>query len=115
MKKNKSDNLLDMTPEICCKWVHDNKGTVSLIVPRFKNRLMKKIAAKLGKSEEVKIHLDEKGSNTLKLIDGTSTVEAIGEELVKDENETVEQFYQRLCEFLLILAKNRFIQFKKMK
>ena len=113
-KKNDSGNLLDMIPETQCKWMHDkNKGIVSLVVPRFKNRFMKKIALKLGKSEEVKIHLDKKGSHTWKLIDGNSTVEAIGDKLEREENETVEQFYQRLCEFLLILAKNRFIRFKK--
>lgn len=116
MKTNKqSDNLLDMVPETQCKWVNDMNETVSLIVPRFKNRLMKKIALTLGKSEEVKIHLDKKGSNTWKLIDGSSTVETIGDKLERDQNESTEQFYQRLCEFLLILARNRFIRFKKMK
>ncbi len=113
MKKKKSDNLLDMIPEIQCKWVNDKNRTVSLVVPRFKNRFMKKIAVKLGKSEEVKIHLDEKGSNTWRLIDGYKTVEAIGKNLDQEENESIEQFYQQLCEFLLILAKNRFIRFKK--
>jgi len=113
MKMKESDNLLDMIPEIQCKWVIDNNETVSLVVPRFKNRFMKKIAVKLGKSEEVKIHLDEKGSNTWRLIDGFKTVEAIGKKLEQEEDESVEQFYQRLCEFLMILAKNRFIRFKK--
>lgn len=112
--KKETENLLDMTPEILCKWVDDKKGTVSLVVPRFKNRLMKKIALTLGKSEEVKIHLDKKGSNTWKLIDGNTTVELIGDKLKKEENESPEQFYQRLCEFLIILAKNRFIRFKTM-
>lgn len=115
MKNKESDNLLDMIPEIQCKWVNDNNGTVSLVVPRFKNRFMKKVAVKLGKSEEVKIHLDAKGSNTWRLINGFKTVEAIGKNLDQEENESVEQFYQRLCEFLLILAKNRFIRFKKMR
>ena len=40
-KKNDSGNLLDMIPETQCKWMHDkNKGIVSLVVPRFKNRFM---------------------------------------------------------------------------
>ncbi len=112
-EKKKNKNLLDMIPETQCNWENNHDETVSLIVPRFKNRFMKKITIKLGKSEEVKIHLDEKGSNTWVLIDGIRTVETIGEKLEKEENESLEQFYQRLGEFLIILAKNRFIRFKK--
>ncbi len=113
-KIDKKGNFLDLVPERNCQWDKTGDGRVYLLVPRFKNRWMKKIALKLGKSETVKIHFDDRGTAVWDLIDGSHTVEQIGKLMEKDKNkdETMDKVYGRLTEFLTILSRNRFIQFK---
>ena len=110
--KKKDDNFLDLIPEKNCRWEQAESGKIFLLVPRFKNQWLKKIARKLGKSELVKVHFDEIGSNTWRLIDGASTVEQIGQQLEKEMQDKVQPVYQRLSEFLSILSRNKFIYFK---
>ena len=112
MKKteNPEKNLLDMIPVVCCDWDTGEDGNVFLSVPRFRRPLMKKIALRMGKSEFVKVHLDEKGSKTWKRIDGKRSIEVIGKGLEMDEDESPQQFYERLSEYLMILSKNNFIK-----
>lgn len=75
---------------------------------------MKKIALGMGKSEFVKVFLDNTGSNVWGLIDGKTTVEKIGKLMEKEagQEETLEKLYDRLTEFLTILSRNKFISFK---
>lgn len=110
--KKKEGNLLDLIPERNCQWGTSENGKIYLQVPRFRNRFMKSIALRLGKSEFVKIHYDELGSKTWQLIDGKNSVERIGELLEKEMGSAAQPVYQRLTEFLLILSRNKFIQFK---
>lgn len=110
--KQKDRNLLELIPKRQCEWESVPEGKISLVVPRFKNRLFKKIALKLGKSEFVRIHLDKMGSNVWSLVDGIRSVEEIGKIIPKEKDETDQGLYDRLSEFIVILARNRFIQFK---
>jgi hypothetical protein len=115
-KIDKKGNFLDLVPERNCQWNKTGDGRVYLFVPRFKNRWMKKIALKFGKSEFVKIHFDDRGSAVWELIDGSHTVEQIGKlmekEKAKETDETMDRVFGRLTEFLTILSRNRFIRFK---
>lgn len=110
--EKKEGNFLNLIPEINCQWARDPEGKVYLLVPRFTNPWMKKIALKLGKTERVKIFLDEIGTRSWKLIDGRRTVRDIGRLLEKDMGETVKPVYERLTEFMSILFRNKFILFK---
>jgi len=117
-KKEKIDNksnFLDLIPEINCRWEKTEDGRIVLMIPRFKNRLMKKIALKLGRSEYVKITLDKLGTTAWVLIDGNNSVQQIGKLMEKDKGESIEQVYHRLSEFLSILARNRFVKLKNPK
>lgn len=111
MEKRES-NFLNLIPEKNCQWASDQEGKVYLLVPRFKNPWMKKIALKLGKTELVKIFLDEIGSRSWQLIDGRRTVRDIGVLLEKELGETVKPVYERLIEFISILFRNKFILYK---
>jgi hypothetical protein len=110
-KKDKNINFLDLIPEKSCKWEETGDGRIDLLVPRFKNPLMKKIALKLGRSEYFTIHLDALGSKVWDRIDGSHTVEQIGK-LMEKENEEFHQLYERLTHFLSSLSRHRFIHFK---
>jgi len=105
-------NLLDMVPVRTCDWGTDKDGIAYLLVPRFRNRFMKWIANRLGKSEFVKVFFDEKGSPVWKLADGSLSIMEIGKKITKDPDETDQQMYERLAEFFVILRKNRFVELK---
>ncbi|MGD2085989.1 MAG: PqqD family protein [Candidatus Aminicenantes bacterium] len=111
-KKDKKINFLDLIPERNCQWEENRDGKIDLLVPRFKNRLMKKIALKLGKSEFITIHLDALGSKVWDRIDGSHTVEQIGELMEKENEAFTHQLYERLTDFLSSLSRHRFIRFK---
>lgn len=111
-KIDKKVNLLDLIPERNCQWEKTGDGRTDLLVPRFKNRLMKKIALKLGKSELITIHLDALGSKVWDRVDGSHTVEQIGKLMEKENDEFTHQLYERLTQFLTALSRHKFIQFK---
>ena len=112
MKKSQ-DNFLEYIPEKNCQWESSGDGKISLVVPRFKNKFFKRISLKLGKSEFVKISFDIIGSATWKLVDGETNIEKIGRLLETELGEKVQPLYERLTEFFVILARNKFVILKK--
>ncbi len=111
-KIDKNTNFLDMIPEKKCGWEKNGDGRTYLLVPRFKNPLLKKIALNLGKSEFVKFHLDDLGARAWELIDGSRTVEQIGKLMEPQGQDALPQLYERLTKFLSILWRNKFIGLK---
>jgi hypothetical protein len=111
-KKKKTVNFLDLIPERKCLWEKTETGKICLLVPRFKNTFMKKIALKLGKSETLHITLDPIGTNVWDLIDGNRTVAQIGKEMQKEAPEPIQQLYERLTKFLSQMSHHQFISFK---
>jgi hypothetical protein len=111
-----SGNFLDLIPEKNCQWDKTEDGRSYLLVPRFKNRWMKKIALKLGRTEYVKVYFDEIGTRVWNLIDGRTTVERIGKHMEadteKENGKPMEKVYERLTDFLSTLARNKFIHLK---
>jgi hypothetical protein len=111
--KEQDKNLLDMIPEMLCQWEISDEGKVNLLVPRFRNQFLHRIAIRMGKSEFVKVHLDETGTLVWKHIDGHRTVEKIGQLMKREEKETAQQAYERLCQFLIILSRHQLIHFRE--
>ena len=109
----KDENLLEFVPNINCKFEESNNGAISIVMPRFKTRWIRKMSAKLGRSEYVKIHLDERGSKIWHLIDGKRTIQQIGTHMEKDAEESDQQFYERLSQFIGILTRNGWVLLKK--
>lgn len=105
-------NFLDLVPEKNCRWDKAEDGRSYLLVPRFKNRWMKKIAMKMGRSELVKIYFDPMGTGVWNLIDGEISVAEIGKRMEHEKGEEIEQVYDRLTSFISILARNKFVNLK---
>ena len=74
---------------------------------------MKKIALRLRKSELVRVYFDDNGAKVWNLVDGSKSVVEIGKLMEKEKDETQQQVYDRLTEFLSILARNKFISLKE--
>lgn len=110
MSKTKSNvNFLDLVPGRKCNWDKTEDGKMFLLVPRFNNRWLKKFAQRMGKSEFVRLYLDNNGARVWELIDGRRTVGAICDLIQEQPGEKLDQPEQRVSFFMGMLKKNDFI------
>ena len=110
-KKPQEVNLLELIPEKLVDEVLDNDGNVTLLVPRYKNRLLKKLHERSPSRRFVKIHLDEIGSGTWDCIDGKKNVREIGEIVKEKFGEAIEPCYDRLGIFMTKLEYEKYIRY----
>jgi len=111
-RKLKEQNLLDLIPVHAVEWEKTRDGTVFLKRPKFRNRFLKILLNRLGKSSYYRIQLDEFGSFIWERCDGYHRVEQIGKNLRKEFGEKVEPVYERLGAFVKIMAYQKFISYK---
>ena len=88
-KKANEQNLLDLIPEQICNFEKNEDGLISVIKPKFHNRIFVKYLAPRLKRPFFRVKLDEFGTSIWELCNGKNTVGAIGEQLH-------QQFYQPL-------------------
>lgn len=103
-------NLLDLTPVTQLEWESGPDGRVTLLKPRFTNRLLAKYLMPRISRPNFQVDLDEFGSHVWSRIDGSATVREIGLSLREAFGEEVEPVYQRLGFFCRQLAANKFIR-----
>jgi hypothetical protein len=82
---------------------------VVLLMPRYPTFFGRLVGKVLHRSSNIRVKLDELGSETWRLIDGRRTIREIGAEMQEKSGDTAESIYPRLVEFLNILHRNRFI------
>lgn len=106
-------NALDLIPLPRCESTVGEDGSVTLVVPRFKQEWLLRLVRRLRRSETVKVHLDETGSKAWREMDGRRSIEEIGKSIDAEGDETIQQKYERLSAFMMILHRNHFITFKE--
>lgn len=108
----KNANYLDLHP----LKLHNeeiNNNLVTVLIPKFKNKfIVEHIVPKL-KSPEIKLKLDEFGSATWLLLDGSKDVRTISKILLEKFGDRIEPVNQRLTKYLTNLYEQRFITFKE--
>lgn len=110
MSKTKNNvNFLDLIPVRKCNWDKTEDGRIFLLAPRFKNRWVRKFVLKMGKSEFVRLYLDNNGARVWNLIDGKRTVGDISNLLQEQAGEKLEQAEQRVACFMGMLIRNDFV------
>ena len=99
------------------KYNTQDDGKISILLPRFNNKLIKSIQADNFQGKHININLDTFGSKTWELMDGHRNAEAIARELVvtfpekfRDETEARE----RVAAFLSRLYQERYITFQQL-
>ena len=103
-------NMLDLVPVRALESESGPDGQVTLVKPRFRNRLLVKYLMPMFSRPDFHVTLDEFGSHVWNRIDGTATVRDIGLSLREAFGEEVEPVYQRLGLFCRQLAANKFIE-----
>jgi hypothetical protein len=107
--KNREVNLLDLIPERIIEFEISDDGLVTLLAPRFRNKLLKKWLQPRLKRPYLRVKLDEIGSAVWLLCDGKRTVKEIAGPLRERFAEKIEPCFDRLSVFLRNLEGNRFI------
>ncbi|MBN2183866.1 MAG: PqqD family protein [Candidatus Krumholzibacteriota bacterium] len=116
-KKNRETeevNLLELIPEKLVDDEIDDDGIITLLVPRYNNRLLKKLNKRTPSKRFVKIRLDEIGSGTWSSIDGKKDVRKIGETMREKFGNAIEPCYDRLGIFMTKLEYEKYIRYKNL-
>jgi hypothetical protein len=112
MKKKQNINYLDLTPVQNVNY-ESTDGLVVLLIPKFTHPLMVKYLMPRLKSQFIKIKLDELGTTTWNLIDGTSNVRQICEALKNSRGNQFTYAEERVTKFLTYLYNGKAITFKE--
>jgi len=108
-------NLLELTPFHIYTHEIEESGLVSVLIPRFHNKLLARVISPRLKSPFVKARFDEFGSSTWLEIDGKKSVLSITENLIKQHGEKIQPVHERVSKFLNQLYLYKFINFIEMK
>jgi hypothetical protein len=104
-------NLLELVPRRIAEHEIDESGIVTVLMPRFRNRIMKRLFEPRHKSPFIRIKLDEVGSAVWRLCDGSRNIGAIAEDLRGTFGERIEPCHDRLGKFFFQLERARFIEY----
>jgi hypothetical protein len=114
----KKVNFLDLRPLRVLEHTTREDGGISLLMPRFKNRVNAALFQPNSKDKFIFIKLDRFGGHTWLLIDGNSTVSQICEKLKEqfpEELQPVEETEARVTNFLSLLYQERYITFHEIQ
>ncbi len=119
MKKKKDIesevNMLELVPERLVDHEEDDGDVITLLSPRFKSRLMKKLLESRLKNRFLKVKLDEIGSSVWLLCDGHRSIGEIGEMMRERFGDKIEPCYDRLSVFFSQLEISRFIRYSNLE
>lgn len=110
----KSVNTLDLTPIKLYSEEKNSDNLVTVIVPKFKNKIAVKYISPKLKSDHFKVKLDKFGSAVWIRMNGKDKVEKIVAELKKNFGEELREAEERVSKFISQLYTQGFISFKEL-
>ena len=99
---NWKEMVLSVSPAV--RTILGENGLTTLIIPRFKNKLLIKLLVNKKRKNEIKIDLDELGTTAWNLIDGKRDIQNIIDDLRKT-HPNQEQLEERTIQFLVGLYR----------
>ncbi len=114
----KKANFLDLMPVKILGHEVREDGGITLLMPRFKNRVNAALFQPNSKGKFIFIRLDRFGSHTWLLIDGLLNVAQICSKLKEqfaEELQPVEETEDRVTKFLSLLYQQRYITFREIQ
>lgn len=102
-------NLLDLRPSRALRWETGEGGRVTLLVPRFRGTFGRRWVQPVLHRPDMRVRLDELGSFVWSSCDGTATVGAIGEAMIRRFGHDPDDAYRRLGMFVRTLARDKFL------
>jgi hypothetical protein len=110
----KSINTLDLTPIKLYSEETNEDGLVTVIIPKFKNKIVVKLVSPKLKSDHFKVKLDKFGSAVWTKINGKLKVEKIIKEIKIKFGDELQQGEERITKFIFQLYSQGFISFKEL-
>ncbi len=117
-KKNKNlseVNYLELTPVRNYNHIVEDINKVSVLIPRFTNKILVKYLVPRLKSPDIKVKLDKFGSAAWLKADGNRNVQTICDELLSEFGEEINPVIERVTKFYSQLYQYQFISFKELK
>ena len=114
----KKINDLDLRPVRVLGHELRDDGGITLLMPRFKNRVNSALFQPGSKEKFIFIKLDRFGGHTWLLIDGHANVAQICSKLKEqfpEELQPVEETEERVTNFLSMLYQERYITFREIQ
>jgi len=114
----KQANFLDLRPVRVLGYDLRDDGGITLLMPRFKNRINSALFQPPSKGKTIFIKLDRFGGHTWLLIDGKLTVTEICSLLkaqFPEELIPIEETEERVTKFLSLLYQQRYITFREIQ
>lgn len=108
-------NYLELTPTRSYEDMTEENGMLSILIPRFANKILVKLIVPMLKSPYVKVKLDEFGSEVWRQIDGKKNVQEIADILKMKFGEKIEPVGERLTNYLTQIHRYNFISFNEIK
>jgi len=112
----KNTNSLDLTPVRLIDSETNPEGKTDILLPRFKNDMLKRALQPRRKGEYIRIHLDELGSVIWQGIDGNTTLHDLCLKLLASHPEKLnppEETEERVSNFIALLYRERYITFRE--
>jgi hypothetical protein len=110
----KSVNTLDLTPIKLYSEEVDKDELVTVIIPKFKNKIVVKLVSPRLKSDHFKVKLDKFGTAVWLKINGKTKVEQIIKDLKKKFGDEIKEEHERTTKFIFQLYTQGFISFKEL-
>ena len=110
----KKANYLELTPVRAYSHELRAEGLITILLPRFRNDVMRRMFQPRRKSDFIRIKLDPAGSAIWLMIDGKTKVIAICEKmkmLYPDKMQPADETETRVTQFLSLLYQQRYISF----
>jgi hypothetical protein len=112
----KRANYLDLTPLRQMEFETREDGKVDILLPRFRNPILKRTLQPHWKQEFIRIHLDEMGSVIWLQVDGAINVNELCRHIQAAHPEKLhpaEETEKRVTQFLSLLYQQRYITFRE--
>lgn len=110
----KSVNTLDLTPIKLYSEEVDKDELATVIVPKFKNKIVVKLISPKLKSDHFKVKLDKFGTAVWLKINGKTKVDHIIKDLKKKFGDDIKEEHERTTKFIFQLYEQGFISFKEL-
>ncbi len=112
--KAKGMNYLEMTPFRKHSERVSSGGIVTVLVPRFSNRIVSRLLSRSMPDPWIHTELDEIGSRVWLAIDGRLPVSEIINKVSAEMGDKVHPATDRITQFLTQLYRSGFISFKEL-
>jgi len=110
----KSTNALDLTPIKNYSDEKDESGLITILIPKFKNTLLKKYIAPKLNDDHFRVKLDKFGSAVWFKIDDESNIYQIIKDIKAKFGDELQEETERITKFIFQLFHKGFITFKEL-